>query len=181
MGGRGRRGDEEKRGSRGPVGAISSVAERANWEVGSLICSAAPVASSINSLVCACVCVHARTCGLVLPERFVFLPQLPPSIIMKWEGRGGVEEWRWGLAEGSGGSICSPGSEYPSRGKAGGAAAGKKRRKLFAAQTLNTARWITRMEWTSCRLLPALTSGCEAAGTCFRTGSSLDPIQRFII
>lgn len=53
-------GGGEKRGSRGPVGAISSVAERANWEVRSLICSAAPVASSINSLVCAHVCECAR-------------------------------------------------------------------------------------------------------------------------
>lgn len=50
------------RGSRGPVGGISSVAERANWEVRSLICAAAPVASSINSLVCVCVCARARTC-----------------------------------------------------------------------------------------------------------------------
>lgn len=54
-------GGGEKRGSRGPVGAFSSIAERANWEVRSLICSAALVASSINSLVSARVCMCART------------------------------------------------------------------------------------------------------------------------
>lgn len=52
----------EKRGSRGSVGAISSVAERANWEVRSLICSAAPVARLYKqSAVCLCVCVSVRT------------------------------------------------------------------------------------------------------------------------
>lgn len=69
-------GNTEKKGSRRLVGAISSLAEWANWEVRSLICSAAPVASSINSLLC------VRVCGVFAPKRFVFLLQLPLSIII---------------------------------------------------------------------------------------------------
>lgn len=43
-------------------------------------------------------------------------------------------------------------------------AAGTKGLELFAAQTLNTARWIRR---SSSRRLAALSCGCEAAEACF--------------
>lgn len=54
-----------------PVGTVSSLAEWANWEVKSLICSPALVAPSINSLACVCVCVL---------KHFVFPRQLSLSI-----------------------------------------------------------------------------------------------------
>ena len=65
---------------RRPVGTVSSLAEWANWEVKSLICSPALVAPSINSLACVCVCVCVCSQTFCISTAAVSVHQYQPGV-----------------------------------------------------------------------------------------------------